>query len=280
MIRRGRPSTAELSRLRAFLDAAYDKFNKPEYVHPDPLELVLRYRSASDREVAGIIASALALGTVKGILSGAGDALSRLGPAPARTIDETGPAGLRRIFRDFRYRFFSGDDLSAFLAGVAAVRRVHGSLGRRVSALAKSTRGETVLPALSSLAEEIARASPRSYKSSLFPSPKDGSACKRPLLWLRWMARKDDVDPGPWRRGLEPLLVVPLDTHMERVGRTLGLLTRKGSGLASALELASSFRLVNPDDPARYDFALTRPGINPCLDAGPDMACLRKLKER
>ncbi len=275
---RGRPSTVRIRRLRAFLDSAYEKFNKPEYVHPDPLELVLRYRAASDREVAGIIASALALGTVKGILSGASDALSLLGPSPARTIDELGPSGLRRVFAGFRYRFFSGDDLSAFLAGVATVRGARGSLGSRIAALSRKENDGTILPALSALAEEIARAAPRSYKSSLFPSPEDGSACKRPLLWLRWMARKDDVDPGPWRRGLEPLLVVPLDTHMERVGRSLGLLARKGSGLASALELTSSFRLVMPDDPARYDFALTRPGINPCLDAGADMACLRKLK--
>jgi uncharacterized protein (TIGR02757 family) len=217
--------------------------------------------------VAGLVAASLALGTVKGILAGAGAALALLGPSPAREIDSLGRKGLREAFAEFRYRFFTGDDVSSLLAAVAALRGSHGSLGNRMREL--SAKNGTIAPALAEFVRELRAASPRPFRTSLFPSPEDGSACKRPFLFLRWMARKDDVDPGVWARGLEPLLIVPLDTHMERAGRSLGLLERKGNGIKAAVELTESFKSLNPEDPVKYDFALTRPGINPGLRADP-----------
>ncbi len=92
----------------------------------------------------------------------------------------------------------------------------------------------------------------------LAPNPRAGSACKRWNLYLRWMVRSDRVDPGGWSRVSPALLVVPLDTHMHRVCREIGLTSRSAANLATALEITAGFRELCPSDPARYDFALTR----------------------
>jgi uncharacterized protein (TIGR02757 family) len=92
----------------------------------------------------------------------------------------------------------------------------------------------------------------------LLSCPRQGSACKRLNLFLRWMVRKDEVDPGLWSGVLASKLVVPLDLHMHRIGLAWGLTTRKLADLKSAIEITAAFRSISPDDPVRYDFALTR----------------------
>ena len=91
---------------------------------------------------------------------------------------------------------------------------------------------------------------------------------KRLNLFLRWMVRRDDVDPGGWDSVSRGRLVVPLDTHLFRIARTLGFTDRKSADLAAALEITDRFREIAPDDPVRYDFALTRLGIRADLRDG------------
>ena len=119
---------------------------------------------------------------------------------------------------------------------------------------------ETVLQALSAMAEEIA--APLQGKcNSLVPLPQRGSACKRFHLFLRWMVRQDRVDPGGWPKVPAAKLVVPLDTHMHRISFRLGLTARKQADLRTALEVTRAFGTLLPHDPVRYDFALSRLGI-------------------
>ena len=97
--------------------------------------------------------------------------------------------------------------------------------------------------------------------SHLLPRPSKGSACKRLALYIRWMVRSDDVDPGGWS-GITPRdIIVPLDTHMYRIARGLGFVTRKSADGKAAREATEGFKSLCPDDPVRYDFALTRFGI-------------------
>ncbi len=96
----------------------------------------------------------------------------------------------------------------------------------------------------------------------LLPSPGKGSACKRLNLFLRWMVRSDDVDPGGWSGVDAGKLIVPLDTHMHRMGLEVGLTRRKQADMQAALEVTRAFRTIAPEDPVRYDFALTRLGIH------------------
>lgn len=96
---------------------------------------------------------------------------------------------------------------------------------------------------------------------SLLPSPARGSACKRLNLFLRWMVRNDNVDPGGWSKVTPSKLIVPMDVHMGRICRSLKLTHRKQSDMKAALEVTEAFRKIEPDDPVRYDFCLTRLGI-------------------
>ena len=95
------------------------------------------------------------------------------------------------------------------------------------------------------------------------PSPDGGSACKRLNLFLRWMVRKDNVDPGIWQSIPASHLIVPLDTHMHRIAKAMGLTSRKQADIQSAIEITGAFSFIRPADPVRYDFALTRLGIKP-----------------
>jgi len=171
----------------------------------------------------------------------------------------------RAALAGFRYRFFSGDDLSALLCAARTVQLKEGSLE------AAFIRGrDEAEPDYSGAASRFIRAleeaAPWPWRSNLLPDPERGSAAKRTFLYLRWMIRRDAVDPGPWTGASPSGLVVPLDTHMAAACKRLGLLTRRSADLKAALEVTEAFRRLRPDDPVRYDFCLTRPGIRPDLD--------------
>ena len=248
---------------RADLERLYAQYNRRELVHPDPLEFLYQYNDLRDREVVGIIASSLAYGRVAQILKSVSAVLGRM-PSPAEFLRQATRRSLREAFVDFSHRFTTGEELSALLCGVKQVIEEHGSLH------ACFTRGllgtaETIVPALSSFVDELVAGG---QHSSLLPCPTRGSACKRLNLFLRWMVRKDDVDPGGWDDVPASKLIVPLDTHMHRICRTLGLTSRGAADMRTAMEVTEAFRRFDPDDPVRYDFALTRLGIRQDADLG------------
>lgn len=243
---------------RKNLEQLYENLNRREYVHPDPLEVLYKYSRAADVEVAGLIASSLAYGRVCQILVSVGAVLEKLGRHPAFKLEETEPAKIKRMFAGFRHRFTGGEELANLLIAARRVRIEYGSLNKCF--VAGLTEEGGVTPALSWFAKELSRASeqPLGY---LVPNPADGSACKRLNLYLRWMARKDAVDTGAWKGVKASQLLVPMDTHMHRIATELGLLQRKNSDFKAVRELTDSFAKINPDDPVKYDFALTRLGI-------------------
>jgi uncharacterized protein (TIGR02757 family) len=96
---------------------------------------------------------------------------------------------------------------------------------------------------------------------TLTPCPEHKSSFKRINLFLRWMVRKDAVDPGVWTRVSPAKLLIPLDTHMRQVSMKMGLTKRKDTSMKTAVEITAFFSGVAPEDPVKYDFALTRAGI-------------------
>lgn len=128
-----------------------------------------------------------------------------------------------------------------------------------------SNDAETVLPALDAFVTELTAVF-EGKPVSLLPAPAKGSACKRLNLYLRWMVRKDNVDPGGWDGIPASRLVVPLDVHMHRISSSLGLTARKAADIKTAIEITRAFRKISPEDPVRYDFCLTRLGIRDDLD--------------
>ncbi|MBD3348811.1 MAG: TIGR02757 family protein [Candidatus Eisenbacteria bacterium] len=244
---------------REELESIYGALNRREYVHPDPLEFLYRYDDPLDREVAGMVAASLAYGRVRQILASVEKALGVLGASPAGFLADATPERLDDLYSGFKHRFTTGDELARLLASVGAVQRSHGSLGAGFADLI-GPRDETVVPALERFAGTL-RGDMWCGNSSVLPAPEKGSACKRLHLFLRWMVRQDEVDPGGWADVPASKLVVPLDTHMHRISRALGFTARAQADLRTALEITRAFHEFAPDDPVKYDFALTRLGI-------------------
>jgi uncharacterized protein (TIGR02757 family) len=250
--------------LKQKLEALYERYNRREFIHPDPLELVLRYPAPADQELAGLVAATLAYGQVRQILIAVERALAPLGPAPALFLRAAGDGHLRRDYAAFKHRWTTGAELAALLAGARSAATEHGSLGACFQAGYRD-EDETVLPALSRFVERLQRGRPG--RNSLLTHPGSGSACKRLLLYLRWMVRRDEVDPGVWSGIPAAKLVAPLDTHLFRISRRLRWTRRRQANLRTALEVTARWRVLSPEDPVRYDFALTRPGIRKEADA-------------
>lgn len=246
------------------LERLYILFNARKWVHPDPLEFLYKYTAFNDREVAGLIASSLAYGKVTQILKSVSCVLEKMGPSPHRFLLSATPSSLRRIFSNFKHRFTTGEDLALMLIGAKSVNARFGSLYSCFLA-GFNDDDETVLRGLSFLINEL-KIDLDGKSNSLLPSPEKGSACKRWNLFLRWMVRQDHVDPGGWDKVSPAKLIIPLDTHMYRICRLLKLTRRKNMDMRTALEITYAFRSIQPKDPVRYDFALTRLGIRPESD--------------
>lgn len=243
---------------RGHFDAFYMKYNHRQYVHPDPLEFLYRYRDITDREIAGLTASSLAYGRVKQIFANLSLLFGKMEDSPALFLQENkSPGAFERIFTGFKHRFTNGREIALLLFGMKKALQKFGSLNECFLAGFKNS-DDTVLPGLIAFVNEL---SLQGRPPSLLPLPEKGGASKRLNLYLRWMVRKDEVDPGGWEGIPESKLIIPLDTHMHQVCRALYLTERKQANMKTALEITARFRQINPEDPVKYDFSLTRPGI-------------------
>lgn len=263
------------------LEGLYRSYNRREFVAPDPLEFLYAYEDPADREIAGLVASSLAYGRVLQANGSIAKVMNKMGPSPSRFVRDASSESLCGAFAGFRHRFTTGDEMAAMLLGVRHAVMQYGSLHACFGHFFGKSRRETVLDALALFVEELSGRFP-GCRRSLLPSPPKGSSCKRLHLFLRWMVRRDDIDPGGWDDVPASALIVPLDTHMHRVCLGLGLTGRRQADMKTALEITDAFRGMVPDDPVRYDFILTRPGIwkNAGVDFPADTDILNGTTER
>jgi uncharacterized protein (TIGR02757 family) len=249
-----------------------------DHIRTDPLGEVRRYTGADDLEVAGFLAAGLAFGRVASILAHLRDLWERLDHRPAALADGWSAAEAVRL-RGFVHRWVRGRDVAAVMAALGRARRRHGSL-RELFLAGYDPREHDLKGALSrfvnGLRSEVRLGGGRRApgESSLpqgvrtfFADPERGGACKRLNLFARWMVRPDDgVDLGLFAPVRPDQLVIPLDTHVARLSRYLGLAERRTVDWRMAAEVTGSLRRLDGRDPVRYDFALSRLGI---LDACP-----------
>lgn len=237
----------------------------------DPVEMPRRYRDPADVEVVALLAASLAYGRADVFKPQLELVLAALGPSPARAAERLARSPDAAPFSGFRYRFNRPEDVAALVAAAGAVRLRHGSLGARFSALLAEESG-ALRRALERFAAEI-RTAPAATAllrergtrglAHLCPDPALPGACKRWNLFLRWMVRGPDaVDLGVWTRVPRSALVVPLDTHVARIARYLGLTDRRDMSWRTAEEITASLRRIDPDDPVRFDFALCHLGMS------------------
>jgi uncharacterized protein (TIGR02757 family) len=244
---------------KEILEELYSRYNHRKFVHPDPLEFLYPFTDLRDREIAALIASCLAYGRVIQILRSVASVLGRMDPSPYLFLMNASFKQIRAAFSGFKHRFTDGEDLSSMLWAAKATIEEYGSLQRCFVSESKE-EDETVLPALTAFVKALSSKLDRGLDGFL-PCPSKRSACKRLNLFLRWMVRHDEVDPGGWDLVPASKLIVPLDTHMHRMGLLLRLTNRKQADLQTAIEITNSFSKLVPHDPAKYDFALTRLGI-------------------
>jgi uncharacterized protein (TIGR02757 family) len=210
--------------------------------------------------MAGLVASSLAYGRVKLILGSVGSVLGLLGPNPSCFVQEMAPARLMKELSGFRHRFTPGEDVAGLLLSIASVQKEWGLAGNLMAHLIGTG---TYLDALDAFVVRLLKPMGNSY---LLPRPSRGSACKRLHLFMRWMVRRDDVDPGGWDMISPSMLMVPVDTHMFTMGKCLGFTARRTADGRAAAEITDGFRSISPGDPVKYDFSLTRFGIRDIRD--------------
>jgi uncharacterized protein (TIGR02757 family) len=268
----GRRLGLSIEQTRRLLDGLARTYTS-DFLDTDPLGIVRRFDDPSDREIAGLLAAGLAYGRVRSIRASLDDLFLRIGTRPGRFVDAMDPRRDPRRFDGFVHRFTTGAAVAVLLWRVRRIREEASGLEECFVSGDPDPGGPTVGPAVDAFVARLfsgegavpgGRADPRGEAGArwLVPAPAGGSACKRTCLFLRWMVRPDDgVDCGVWSRVRPARLVLPLDTHVQRVVRALGWSRRATPGWAMALEATACLRRLDPEDPVRFDFALSRLGI-------------------
>jgi uncharacterized protein (TIGR02757 family) len=269
--------------LGKFLNQLQTDYNRAKYLPSDPLEFVHRYQDPWDQEAVALLAAVLAYGNVKQIRKSVEDALNRIheisdGPRSFVTSLQNPRKSKKadQVFRGFIHRFNCGADLVLLFEALNRSWIKFGSLGGHFLTHLdpEALHIEDALAALIQDWRNWTGSNMTSTFSYLLTSPSDGSCCKRWCMFLRWMGRRDEVDPGLWgprsplahtfpkgRALKSSQLVMPLDTHTGRISQYLSLTSRKSLNWKAALEVTDSLKKVDPIDPVRYDFALARLGI-------------------
>ena len=255
------------------LDRLYDAYNH-EDAALDPVQIVRRYTRPADQEVIGFCAAALAFGRVQSVLNTVNGIARVLGPAPAEYVKRFAPQDPHPELRAMVHRWIRGADIVALLWILRQMIDEAGSIEAFFAAgfdpgaedvgeaLDRFSRRALALDLRSVYGRRMPKRAGVCY---FFPRPSAGSACKRLNLFLRWMVRRDAVDLGAWTSIPAGKLIVPLDTHVIRLGRCLRLTKYTSPGWRMAADITASLRAVDPDDPVRFDFSLCHVGMmNAC----------------
>jgi len=236
----------------------------------DPVHIVRRFREPADREVVGFCAAGLAFGRVSSVLQSIEALLEVMGPTPAAFVRDFDPVRHGPRLAPLVHRWIRGRDLVALLLVLQRMLREAGSIeaffregdepsqahiGKALDAFSTRALGTDLRAAYGRRVPKLRGV------SYFFPRPSSGSACKRLNLFLRWMVRRDAIDLGVWTTVSPSRLIVPLDTHVIRLGRCLRLTKYTSPGWKMAEEITASLRKLHPEDPVRYDFSLCHVGM-------------------
>jgi uncharacterized protein (TIGR02757 family) len=254
--------------LKKRLDFWYGKINESEFIPADPVQFPRRYRAAADIEIAAFLAATIAWGRRDLILRSAERMFALLGPGPAAFVT----AGDYRKLKDrCVHRTFFEPDLKYFCRGFKRCFETYGSLENLfASVIGADSSGGSVWEGIALFRETMAAANGGRYTKHI-ANPGAGSACKRINLALRWLVRREGpVDLGLWKSVSPAALYIPLDLHVARTARRLGLLDsgRKANDRKAVTALTEKLRRFCPEDPVKYDLALFGMGVEDAV-SGP-----------
>ena len=244
--------------LREFLDNKVKEYNRPSFIKEDPISIPHLFTQKQDIEIAGFFAAIFSWGNRTTIINKSKEIMQRMDNSPYAFVKGLKTRDLKHL-NGFRHRTFNTDDLYYFIEFLHEHYLIHDSL-------------ETAFfPAPDHSAEQGLI----HFKNYFFSfehlkrtekhisSPIQGSTCKRLNMFLRWMVRNDNngVDFGLWKNISPSQLICPIDVHVARVAKKLGLLKRKQVDWLAAIELTEALRQLDKNDPVKYDFALFNLGI-------------------
>jgi uncharacterized protein (TIGR02757 family) len=268
--------------LREPLERLYREFDYDARVARDAIDFPLRYTAPDDREVVGLLTACLAYGRVDLFGRALEGVLQAMRPSPAAFVRAFDPQRDTGAFVGFVYRFNRPPDLTAFCVAARDLLARHGTLETAFTA-GDAAPGGPIGPALERFARAFREADvrgcfPRGRLSRgyrhLFPLPSAGGPCKRWHLFLRWMVRREAPDLGLWTSVCPSRLLVPVDTHIERMSRALGLTRRRSRTWKMAEEITARLAILDPDDPVKYDFALCHKRMSgDCRDRRDPVVC-------
>lgn len=248
--------------LKALLDAYVGKYDRPEFIDTDPISVPHRFTKKQDIEIAGFLSATLAWGQRPVIISKSLELMSFMDNSPHEFVLHHRERDLKPFLR-FRHRTFNATDVLYFIHFLKRTYEQMESMEELFFGGMEARSAHTG-PGIEHFRQTFVR-------DAAFPtrtgkhvgSPGRNSACKRLNMFLRWMVRKDQsgVDFGIWKKIKPRQLICPLDVHVARVAGRLGLLERKQRDWRAAVELTEKLKLLDPEDPVRYDYALFGMGV-------------------
>ncbi len=256
--------------LKEILERFYREYNFKERLKHDPIEFPHRYSELEDIEIAGFIASCFAYGKVEFFKPVIEKILMPGGRRPASFFRNFTLKKDSKYFKEISYRFNREKDILCLIYMLSKTLKKMGTL-KELFYQYYNPEQEDIGKALNSFVDFFLKvdSSPIYGKNikppgliQFFPAPEKGSACKRMNLFLRWMVRNRDIDFGIWGKVRPSKLIIPLDTHIAKISRCLGLTKRTASDWKTAREITESLKELDPEDPLKYDFALCHHGIS------------------
>jgi len=246
------------SDIQSILEHYYLKYNQKGFIENDPISIPHRFSKKQDIEIAGFFAAIFAWGQRVTIINKCNEVMHLMEEQPHNFILHHQSKDLN-FFTDFKHRTFNSTDLLYFLSFLQDFYQKNESL--ELAFGAEKTPMKNRLASFNQLFFSMADVPERTKKH--IANPLNKSTCKRLNMFLRWMVRKDEhgVDLGIWNTIQMSELHCPLDVHVERMARKLGLINRKQRDWETVEELTNNLRKLNPNDPIRYDFALFGMGL-------------------
>jgi len=243
------------STVQPLLEQKYKEYNNSRFIESDPIALPHRFSKLQDIEIIGFWVAMLAWGNRKSIIQSGNKLVALMDNAPHDFILHHQDSDLKRMF-DFKHRTFNTTDTLYFIEFLKQHYRQHHSLEMAFKTSAKEATVEQSLIHFHDYFFSLEDAPERTRKH--IATPLRGSTCKRLNMFLRWMVRKDKhgVDFGRWKTIKPSQLLIPLDVHVDRTARKLGLISRQQTDWQTVLELTENLKQFDPKDPVKYDYAL------------------------
>lgn len=240
--------------LKAFLDEKVKLYNKPDFIESDPIQIPHLFTAKEDIEIAGFLAATIAWGNRKMIISNGKKMMELMGNSPHDFIMNYHEHQLEH-FATFVHRTFNGVDFTSF---IKSLRNIYSNYGGLEGIFTTHAEAESIQSAISEFKKVFFSIEHQNRTQKHVSDPMSGSAAKRINMFLRWMVRNDNagVDFGIWKSISPACLSCPLDVHSGNVARKLGILSRKQNDAKAVIELDTQLRLMDNQDPVKYDFAL------------------------